>query len=45
MITWKNLDTLAAFEKLAAMKGRVNLPEAMAGEGGAERVAKYRPWT
>ena len=34
MITWKNLDTLAAYGKLAALKGRVNLPEAMAGEGG-----------
>ena len=41
MITWKNLDTLAAYGKLAALKGRVNLPEAMAGEGGAARVAKY----
>ena len=41
MIAWKNLDTLAAFEKLAALKDHVNLPEAMAGEKGAERVKKY----
>ncbi|MBR1566231.1 MAG: glucose-6-phosphate isomerase [Oscillospiraceae bacterium] len=40
MIAWKNLDTLPAFEKLNALN-RVNLPEVMAGEGGAERVAKY----
>ena len=41
MIAWKNLDTLEAYKKLAALKGRVNLPEAMAGEGGAARVKKY----
>ena len=41
MIAWKNLDTLPAFAKLSALKGRVNLPEAMAGESGRERVAKY----
>ena len=41
MISWKNLDTLSAFEKLNALKGRVNLAEAMTGEGGAQRVAKY----
>ncbi len=41
MIAWKNLDTLAAYGKLAALKDRVSLPEAMAGEGGAARVAKY----
>ena len=41
MISWKNLNTLAAYETLAEMKGKVNLPEAMSGEGGAERVAKY----
>ena len=40
MIAWKNLDTLPAYEKLNALN-RVNLPEAMAGESGAERVAKY----
>ena len=41
MISWKNLDTLAAFKKLTGMKDRVNLPQAMAGEDGAKRVAKY----
>ena len=41
MIAWKNLDTLAAYKKLAALKGRVNLPEVMAGESGAKRVAAY----
>ena len=41
MIAWKNLDTLAAYEKLAALKGRVNLVEAMAGENGAARVKNY----
>ena len=40
MIAWKNLDTLASFEKLNALKDRVNLPKAMAGEKGAARVAK-----
>jgi len=39
MISWKNLDTLAAYEKLAATKGRVNLNEVMSGESGAKRVA------
>ena len=39
---WKNLDSVAAFEKLSALKGHVNLQEAMAGENGAERVRKYR---
>ena len=41
MISWKNLDTLAAFKKLTGMKDRVNLPQAMAGEDGAKRVTKY----
>ena len=41
MIHWKNLDTLAAFGELKALGNRVSLPEAMAGEGGATRVAKY----
>ena len=41
MLHWNNLDTLTAFEKLKAKKGSVNLPEAMAGESGAQRVAKY----
>ncbi len=41
MISWKNLDTLAAYKKLSGMKDRVDLAEAMSGEGGAARVAKY----
>ncbi len=41
MANWKNLDTLASFEKLAATKKRVNIVEAMAGEEGAKRVARY----
>ena len=41
MISWKNLDTLEAFGKLSALKGRVNLAEVMAGENGAGRVAQY----
>ena len=41
MITWKNLNKLAAYDKLATLKNSVNLPEAMSGENGGERVAKY----
>ena len=41
MIAWKNLDTLPAYARLSALKDRVNLPEAMSGEAGAERVARY----
>ena len=38
MATWKNLDTLASYSKLAGLKGHVNIAEAMTGENGAERV-------
>ena len=41
MATWNNLDTLASYEKLAGLKNYVDIKEAMAGENGAERVAKY----
>ncbi|MDO4942303.1 MAG: glucose-6-phosphate isomerase [Lachnospiraceae bacterium] len=41
MVTWKNLDTLASYEKLSTMKGRVNVVEAMSGENGADRVKRY----
>ena len=41
MIHWNNLDALTSFGKLTALKKRVDLTEAMAGEGGAGRVAKY----
>ena len=29
MATWKNLDTLASYSKLAGLKGHVNIAEAM----------------
>ena len=41
MVSWKNFDTLASYKKLMALKGRVNLVEAMSGENGAKRVAEY----
>ena len=41
MISWKNLDTVAAYRKLAALKNRVNLAQAMSGENGAKRVKEY----
>ena len=40
MITWKNMDTLAAYAELQNLE-RVNLVAAMSGEGGAERVKNY----
>ena len=40
MITWKNLDTIDAYQELAKV-ARVNLAEVMSGENGAERVKKY----
>ena len=41
MIDWKNMDTLAAYDKLAALKDHVDLTKVMAGENGAKRVAEY----
>ena len=41
MATWNNLDTLASYKKLAGLKNHVNIKEAMSGENGATRVAKY----
>ncbi|MBR4711890.1 MAG: glucose-6-phosphate isomerase [Clostridia bacterium] len=41
MISWKNLDTLAAYGKLASLKNKVDLTAAMAGEEGAARVAAF----
>ena len=38
MISWKNLDLLPAYGKLNALKNRVDLQTAMAGENGATRV-------
>ena len=40
MITWKNMDTLAAYEQLKAV-APVKIQTVMAGEAGAERVKKY----
>ena len=40
MITWKNMDTLAAYAELQAAE-KVNLQAVMAGESGAERVKSY----
>ena len=41
MVAWKNLDTLASYTKLQGLKNRVDIKEAMSGENGACRVAKY----
>ena len=40
MITWKNMDTLAAYAELLAAE-KVNLAAVMSGENGAERVKNY----
>ena len=40
MITWKNMDTLAAYAELQTA-GKVCLACAMSGENGAERVKNY----
>ena len=40
MITWKNMDTLAAYQELQNTE-RVNLVAAMSGEAGADRVRNY----
>ena len=40
MITWKNMDTLAAYEELKNV-APVDLAAAMSGEAGAERVRNY----
>ena len=40
MITWKNMDTLAAYQELLDAQ-RVDLAAAMSGENGAERVKAY----
>lgn len=41
MISWKNFDELQTYDELMKLKDEVNLAEVMAGESGAERVAKY----
>ena len=40
MITWKNMDTLSAYQELQAAP-KVNVAEAMSGENGAQRVKNY----
>ena len=40
MITWNNMDTLAAYQELQSAE-RINLAAAMSGEAGAERVKSY----
>ena len=40
MITWKNLDTIDAYQELTKV-ARVNLAEVMSGANGADRVKKY----
>ena len=40
MVNWNNLDTVGSFKELIDVK-KVNLPEVMSGEQGAERVKKY----
>ena len=41
MAEWKNLDTLASYDKLMALKGHVDIAKEMSGENGAKRVAEY----
>jgi glucose-6-phosphate isomerase len=42
MVSWKNLDTLEAYQDLVNNKDNVvSLTEVMAGEKGAQRVAAY----
>ena len=40
MVNWNNLDTVGSFKELIDVK-KVNLPEVMSGEQGADRVKKY----
>lgn len=41
MISWKNFDELASYDKLMGLGHKVDLTKEMAGENGAARVAKY----
>ena len=41
MVSWNNLDTLASYQELQKTGDKVKLTEVMAGESGADRVAKY----
>ena len=40
MVNWNNLDTVGSFKELMDVK-KVNLPEVMSGEQGADRVKKW----
>ena len=40
MINWNNLDKVASYKELANV-AKVNLPEVMSGENGADRVKNY----
>lgn len=41
MATWKNIDSLSSYKALFDLKDSVDLKKVMAGESGADRVAKY----
>ena len=41
MTEWKNLDLLKSYQALAETKDSVDLKQALAGEAGAKRVARY----
>ncbi len=42
MDLWRNLDTMDAYQKLLRSGHKADLTQEMAGESGAERVAKYQ---
>ena len=41
MIDWRNFSELKSYEQLKSLRDKVSLQKVMAGEGGAERVARY----
>ena len=43
MINWNDTDTLSSYRQLAALKGRVDLKQALSGENGARRSARLCP--
>lgn len=42
MVTWKNFDELASYQKLKTLGAKVDLKKVMSGENGAARVMDYR---
>ncbi len=42
MVSWKNLDELRAYSKLAASNHRADIKKLMSGAEGAERVSNYK---